>query len=97
MPQQPYVDFFSNNSKSNSKASKKEIEEVLNLPDNLGAGKKKDGYSGPNLNDELLKEFNKKKVLKNLNEKIMSDEHARKPASELHGDRMIVPRDEQVF
>jgi hypothetical protein len=36
-------------------------------------------------------------VLKNLNEKIMSDEHARKPASELHGDRMIVPRDDQVF
>jgi hypothetical protein len=42
----------------------------MNLPDNLAGPKKKEGYSGPNLNADLLKEFNKKKVLKNLNDKI---------------------------
>jgi hypothetical protein len=42
----------------------------MNLPDNLGKEKKKDGYSGPNLNDQILKEFNKKNVLKNLNQKM---------------------------
>ncbi len=62
----------------------------------MGGAKKKDGYSGPNLNDQLLKEYQKKKILKNLNEKF-SSEHASKPASELHEDRMIVPKEDQIF
>jgi hypothetical protein len=66
----------------------------LNLPDNLGGMKKRDDYSAPNLNDQLLKEFNKKKILKNLNDKFSSD-HASKPASELHEDRMVMPRDDE--
>ena len=56
--------------------------------------KKRDDYSAPNLNDQLLKEFNKKKILKNLNDKFSSD-HASKPASELHEDRMVMPRDDE--
>lgn len=66
----------------------------MNLPDNLGGMKKRDDYSAPNLNDQLLKEFNKKKILKNLNDKFSSD-HASKPASELHDDRMVLPRDDE--
>lgn len=64
----------------------------MNLPDDLGGAKKKDGYSGPNLNDQILKEFNKKNILKNLNQKIQL-EIANKPASELHGGRMVIPKD----
>lgn len=73
----------------------------MNLPDNLGGHKKKDGYSGPNLNEDLLKEFNKKKVLKNLNDKISSrhvhNDISHKPASELHLERLVVPKEEEVF
>jgi hypothetical protein len=64
----------------------------MNLPDKLaGVKQRENGYTNalPNLNDELLKEFNKKKILKNLNEKI--SDRALKPASELHEERMVFP------
>lgn len=55
---------------SNSKDSKREIEEVMNLPDNLG-GKKKSQISGlgPSLNDEILKDIQRKNILKHINQK----------------------------
>lgn len=78
-----------NSAKRPGEQSKKEIQEVLNLPDNLG-GKKKGESSGngTNLNDDLLNDFMKRKNLLNrINTKFSpaaAGEMANKPATELH-------------
>jgi hypothetical protein len=45
----------------------------MNLPDNLG-GKKKSQVSGlgPSLNDEILKDIQRKNILKHINQKFSS-------------------------
>jgi len=54
---------------SNQKDSRREIEEVMNLPDNLGSQKKihVSGGQGHSLNDEILKDMQRKNILKHIN------------------------------
>jgi hypothetical protein len=53
--------------------SAKEIQEVLNLPDNLGGKKKGDGGSGVRLNEEIISDMNKKNLLNRINNKFSSE------------------------
>ena len=83
--------------KSNNSSGKhsKEVEEVMNLPDCMD---KKKGQSGSQMktNQEIILEMqNKKKdALSKVNSKYVS-EMAHKSAEELHGMKMVIPRDDE--
>ena len=77
-------------------ASNKEIQEVMNLPDNLD-GRKKEGGSSPvvNLNSDIINDMKKKNLLNRLNSKFQAaGEMAQKPAHELHEMKLMVPAEE---
>ena len=69
----------------------------MNLPDNLG-GKKKTQISGlgPSLNDQIFRDMQmKKNIMNNIHQKSSfstPNEISQKPASELHGEKLMVPQ-----
>jgi len=60
----------------------------MDLPDHM-ENKKKDSGSGFNLNNEIINEMNKKKLLNRINNKF--SDVSSKPAHELENLRMVIP------